>query len=193
MRIWLGNDADACPTRVPDYRNTCAWLTHQQPQQVVAANGVAHDSGVVAKFANFGRGFVHKRPSPSGVAHANRTRSKQRVVRAASKQRHHPVVGCLDFVAPNQHVDAGRVAATHFHAINSGERLLNSEICVACTGGCVGACQVEHHVGIVYAVVTQRPRGIAQRNQLVASTLYFCRWQTGRILECLFCCEGNAL
>ena len=84
-------------------------------QQRVVTHGGAQHAGVVTKFADLGRGFVHERQRIT--RDTNRAGGEQRVGLASGKELHDGRVVEIKTVPRDEQVDTRRVTATHFEPV----------------------------------------------------------------------------
>jgi hypothetical protein len=129
-------------------------------QQLVAADRGPQRPGVVAQLADLGGGLVDEGQVP--VGRADGAGAEQRVGGALLQQPRHPWAGEVEPVAPDQHVDAGRVAAPHLEPVERRQRLLDRR--VPLDGGPPGlaAGQVGDGAGRARAVLGDGPHGVLQ-------------------------------
>ena len=126
QRVGVGfaDDADAGPTRVAEQRHPGPRRLQRPTQQSVGAQCPAQRGGVVAEFADLGGRLVHERQARPGVDDG--ARLEQRVGAAFGNERGERLG--FDVVAPDEHVQAGRVTPAHLEPVDRGERLLHGEV-----------------------------------------------------------------
>jgi hypothetical protein len=175
VAVGFADDADAGPASVAEHRHASTGLRQRQPQQTVGVHRGTQRLHVVAQLADLGSGLVDETQALAGDTHA--AALEQRVGAAGGDGRRHRRRSQIEAVAPHQHVDAGAVAAAHFHPVDGAERLLDGQ--VAGDGGLTGVApgEVGDGVGRADAVLAHGPHGVAHGQQFGVDALDVLRRQ----------------
>ena len=101
-------------------------------------------------------------------------------------------IGEVEGVVVHEQMQAGRVAAAHFEAIDRGERLMDRQKRFERTRSKGDARQLGDGLGCANAVAGDGPHAVADANEFVVPTLEFSRWQRRPGFHCgLDCLDGQ--
>ena len=94
-------------------------------QKIIGGEPGAKDSGVVAKFADLGGGFVHN--AQNAVDDANRTAAVVDVAAAAIDLGQHSGILEIEGVIVDQEMETGRVSAPNLKTVEGRQRLMDRQ------------------------------------------------------------------
>ena len=130
-------------------------------QQLIAAYRGAQYRSVVAQFTDLCRRLVHE--TQTGRDDADRAGWEQRVVATRLELVVKPRVVHVEVVSADQHVQAGRVAASHLEPVERRQRDDDREVAVDGRGR--GGCEFRNRARGAETVVAHRPHRIAAPDQ----------------------------
>jgi hypothetical protein len=161
VRVRLADDADARPAGVTEDRDLGRRRLQRSTEQRVGNERPAQCRGVVAQLADLCSCLVDERQTPTR-AHDG-AGLEERIGPAFGDQR---VERCgIDVVAPDEDMEARRVASSHFEAVDRRERLLDGEVATQRRNRRVTPGEHLDLTCGAQPVVSDRPQGVLEVDQ----------------------------
>ena len=125
-RVGIGNrdDADAGPASVAHHHHLSAVDAQGPAQQAVLADLRPQRRGVVAQLTDFRGGLVHECEPIGGVP--QRAGAEERIFQSHSVRARSGALGIrIEARPPHEHLQAGRIPASHLEPVKGGQRHLD--------------------------------------------------------------------
>ena len=164
VAVGFADDPDTCPTRVAEHGEPRIGLRQRQAQQFVGADRSAQRTSVVAELADLSGGLVHE--AEARPCHAHRAVLEQRITVALEQHPLHRGVRHGQPVVPDEEVKTGGVATAHLESIERRQRLLHGQVAGDRSNGAIESRQCLDLACRAQTVVADRPRRVAEVDQL---------------------------
>ncbi len=161
MRVRLGDDPDTGPPGVAEHRRSGIGSGQRPAQQIVTGDSRPQCHGVVTEFTDLGSGLVHEREH--AVCRPHRTRLVRRVVCPIGDGLAQGRLVEIERVPADEHVDPGRITATHLEPIERRQRLLDREVPRQRSDARVAAGQGADLTSGAEPIVAQGPEHVTKR------------------------------